>query len=405
MTSSSLPTDSGVGSSNPPVGLSVPAYGTGSLANLMPSIAAALGVPGFADVLGLGPSLNDIRRVILLLVDGLGEHNLASHTQIAHTLASLASPVGPIVASGPSTTPVSLATLGTGVAPGEHGIVGFTVAVPGTDRLLTHVDWRGDPVPREWQPRPTVFEQARAAGVSVHAVGPAEFNGSGLTEATYRGATYLGAVTAGDLVSRALAAAATGASSLVYAYHGGLDLTGHVRGCTSAAWRFQLAQVEAIVVSLLSELPGDTALVVTADHGMLDVASAEKIDLDAGGEDPGAELARTLSADVRVVAGEPRARYVHTRVGAAADVLDTWTAVLGDRAWVLSRQQAIDVGLYGPLVTAEHAQRIGDVVAWARDGFALTASRREPGAHRLIGYHGSLTAVELMVPVRVGRVA
>jgi predicted AlkP superfamily pyrophosphatase or phosphodiesterase len=227
--------------------------------------------------------------------------------------------------------------------------------------------------------------------------------GSGLTEAIYRGASYRPAVSNGDLVSRAMAAAAEGERSLVYAYHGGLDMTGHVRGCTSDAWRFQLAQVDLIAAQVLAELPGDTALVVTADHGMIDVSASDKIDMDAGPDDPGSEQAKGLSAGVRLVAGEPRARYVYAQPGAVDDVLAAWTEILGNRAWVLSRRQAIDEGLFGPTVPAAHAERIGDVVAWVRDNHAITASRREAGAHSLIGYHGSLTDAELTVPVRIGR--
>lgn len=386
-----------------PDDLSVPEYGRRSLADLLPSVVAALSVPGFDDVLGLTPALTDVRRVILLLVDGMGEHNLADNAEIAPTLMALANPLGAIQSSSPSTTPVSLASLGTGVPPGEHGIVGFTVVIPGTDRLLTHIDWREDPEPRAWQPAPTVFETAVRSGIAVRASGPGGFIGSGLTEAAYRGASYRPAVSAGDLVSRALAAAAEGERSLVYAYHGALDMTGHVRGCTSDAWRFQLAQVDQIAATIMAELPPDTALVVTADHGMIDVAAPDKIDLDASHDEPGAEQAQGLSAGVRLVAGEPRARYVYTQSGAEADVLAAWTAILGHRAWVMSRDQAIDEGLFGPTVHAAHAERIGDVVAWVRNNHAITASRREPGAHSLIGYHGSLTDAELAVPVRIGR--
>jgi len=384
-------------------GLSVPAYGRSSLAELLPAILAGLGVAGFVDLLGLAPALAGVRRVVLLLVDGLGEHNLAANSEAAPVIASLPSPIGALQAASPSTTPVSLATLSTGVPPGEHGIVGFTVAVPGTDRLLTHIEWGTDPSPKEWQPARTIFERAAQAGVSVHAAGPARFIGSGLTEATYRGASYLTAVGPGDLVARAVSATGDGRPSLLYAYHGNLDMTGHIRGCASDAWRFELGQVDALVASILTFMKPDTALVVTADHGMLDVATDGKLDLDANRDAPDGADAAALAAGVRVVAGEPRARFLYTQAGATGDVLAAWSAVLGERAWVMSREQAIDEGLFGPTVLAGHVERIGNVLAWARGSFALTASRREPGAHSLIGYHGSLTAAELDVPVRIGR--
>lgn len=386
-----------------PHGLSVPVYGQSSLAELLPAIMAGLGVAGFVDSIGLTPALAGVRHIVLLLVDGLGEHNLAANSAAAPVMTSLPSPIGALQAASPSTTPVSLATLTTGVPPGAHGIVGFTVAVPGTDRLLTHIEWGTDPSPEQWQPASTIFERAARAGVSVHAAGPAKFIGSGLTEATYRGAKYLTAVGPGDLVARAVCAPADGRPSLLYAYHGDLDMTGHIRGCTSDAWRFELGQVDALVASILTAMGPDTAVVVTADHGMLDVASEDKIDLDASHDAPGGTDAAALAAGVRVVAGEPRARFLYTQAGATGDVLAAWSAVLGERAWVMSREQAIDEGLFGPVVQSAHVERIGNVVAWACGAFAFTASRREPGANALIGYHGSLTAAELDVPVRIGR--
>ena len=81
----------------------------------------------------------------------------------------------------PSTTPTSLVSLGTGVPPGEHGVLGFTVNVPGTDRVLTHIVWRDDPPPATWQPVPTLYARAAAAGIDRAVVLPALFAGSGLT--------------------------------------------------------------------------------------------------------------------------------------------------------------------------------------------------------------------------------
>lgn len=132
---------------------------------------------------------------------------------------------------------------------------------------------------------------------------------------------------------------------------------------------------------------------VTADHGMLDVPDATRFDLD---QEP------DLADGVRLLAGEPRARYVHAEPGAEDDVLHRWREVLGDRAWVGSREDAVVSGVFGP-VDDGVAERIGDVVALARGTWALTAPRREPGPSSLIGYHGSLTATELAIPLLMAR--
>jgi hypothetical protein len=346
-----------------------------------------------ADPLGLAEALAGARRVAVLLVDGLGADLLRAHADLAPTLTALDTPVGDLSAPCPSTTPVSLATLGTGLPPGSHGILGFVTAVPGEERTLNHVQWRDDPDPDTWQARRTVFQQAVEAGVAATAVGPYAYAGSGLTRAVYRGATYTGSVGPGDLSAVLLQSLAAAPRSLVYGYLAELDLTGHARGVDSASWRYQLALVDRIVEQILTGLPDDAALLVTADHGMLDVPAATRLDLDAAPE---------LTDGVRLLAGEPRARYVHTEPGAAADVLDRWRDVLGPRAWVAARDEALASGVFG-VVDDGVAARIGDVVALARGTWAFTATQREPGPSRLIAYHGSLTATELAIPLLVGR--
>ena len=371
-----------------------PRYGENSLADVLPGAAAALGVPVHRD--GLPPDPLDLtaalagaRRVAVLLVDGLGADLLRRHADLAPTLAALASPAGDLSAPCPSTTAVSLATLGTGLPPGAHGILGYVTQVPGQDRTLNHTRWTDDPDPRAWQAQRTVFEQAVAAGVSATAVGPYAYHGSGLTEAAYRGAYYFGSFGPGDTVAGVLDALHTGPRSLAYGYHMELDLIGHVRGVDSAAWRAQLAIVDRMVEQIVDGLPADAALLVTADHGMLDVPDATRYDVEDEPE---------LMNGVRLLVGEPRARYVHAEDGAADDLLHRWREGLGSRAWVLGRDEAVASGVFGPVSDAV-VERIGDVVALARGSWVLTAPLREPGPSSLAAYHGSLTGTELSIPL------
>jgi len=379
-------------------GLLRPAYGAGTLADVLPGVAAALDVPlhrgGSApDPLGLAAALTGVRRVAVLLVDGMGADLLSAHPGHAPVLTALAAPVGVLSAPCPSTTPVSLTTLGTGVPPGSHGVLGFVTDVPGEDRTLNHVQWTDDPDPRQWQARPTVFEQAAAAGVASTVVAPHAFASSGLTRAAYRGADYRASFSAGDLVAGIHAALAAGPRALVYGYHADLDTTGHVRGVDSPAWRNQLGMVDRLVEQLVAGLPDDAALLVTADHGMVDIPAGTRLDVDDVPE---------LWSGVRLLAGEPRARYVHAEPGAATDVLATWREVVGERGWVVSREEAVEAGIFGP-VTAALAARIGDVVVLARGSWAFTATRHEPFPSRLAAYHGSLTRAELAIPLLLAR--
>jgi hypothetical protein len=370
-----------------------PRYGTASLADVVPSALAVLGVPDTVDVLALRPALDGVRRIALLLVDGLGHHLLPVAAPYASTIADIVAGRRTLTSGFPSTTPTSLASLGTGAVPGAHGIVGFTVNVPGTDRVLTHTHWEDDPDPRLWQPVETQFDRAAAAGVAVTVVNRPEFAVSGLTRAVYRGGRHRGAAGV-DETAREMLDALAGGASLVYGYHPDLDRVGHLCGVDSAAWRTAVSDVDRLVTLLVAGLPADSALLVTADHGQLDVPADHRFDLDTDAR---------LRAGVRVVAGEPRVRYLHTVPGATDDVLATWRGILGSAAWVVTREEAVAAGWFGPVPEA-HLARVGDVVAACHGRYAVVASLTQPLIEaRLIAYHGSYTAVEMEIPLLMVR--
>ncbi|HEX6968521.1 MAG TPA: nucleotide pyrophosphatase/phosphodiesterase family protein [Micromonosporaceae bacterium] len=384
---------------NAPFATVHPRYGTGSLAEVLPSVLAVLGVPDVSDRLGLADELAGARRIAVLLIDGLGWYQIPIAAPYAPTLADLATRGRRLTAGFPSTTPTSLVTLGTGAPPGSHGVLGFRVLMPDTDRVLTHIDWPGSqpPDPYRWQPLPTQFERARAAGVSVTVVSRPEFAGSGLTLAANRGGDYRGAGDADALAVEMLAALQAGTGpTLVSGYHPDLDRHGHLAGVDSASWRLAAAEVDRLLDRLIGGLPKDGALLVVADHGQLNVPPEHRIDIDA---DP------RLRAGVRVVTGEPRVRYLHVESGAVDDVVATWRAVLGEVAWAATRAEAITAGWFGP-VPAAHRQRIGDVVVACHDSYALLATRTDhPMEARLVAYHGSWTAAEMVVPLLIVRPA
>lgn len=363
----------------------VPDYGRSTLADLIPSALGALGVASEPNVLELPTA----RHYVVAMIDGLGWHQLRTHAADAPFLASLLPDAKPITAGVPSTTATSLTSLGTGLAPGAHGVVGYTCRIPGTDRLLNHLSWNTEVEPLRWQPHRTAFERGERAGVAVTSVGPRSFRGSGLTVAGLRGGSYVGADSMGYRCAAAVAASAHSIPSLVYVYEGDLDWTGHQVGCESAAWSHQLATIDRFLERLRAALSRDAVLVVTADHGMVDVPTSHRVDVDA---DP------VLADGVRVVAGEARFRHLYTRPGAVDDVVANWREILGVAALVRSRADAADAGWFGP-VAPRVVDRIGDVVVASIGRTAVESSRTFPAEARLVGLHGSLTAAEMDVPL------
>ncbi len=383
------------------VSAALPGLVTGSLADVVPALLADLGVAGFGSA-PLGRLLpGGTRTVCLLLVDGLGWRLLGEYAADAPFLAGLAAGARPVTAGFPSTTATSITSLGTGVPAGAHGIVGYSFTVDG--RLLQPLSWtvredghrvdaRDRFPPEQVQPLPTALQRAAAAGARVQLAVPAVFRGSGLTRAALRGAGIAAVHALGDLAAAALAGLTGGGPALSYAYHGDLDLLGHVYGPGSLPWRLQLSHVDRLAAAIAAGLPAGAALVVTADHGMVHVPPEHRLDLDS---------TPALLDGLRLIGGEPRARYLYTEPGATAAVRETWTGLLGDRAWIADRDEAIAAGWYGPAVADHVRDRIGDLIVAARGDIAITRSTTEPTLTTLLGHHGSLTPDELLVPLLV----
>src|ERR1700752_3542441 len=225
---------------------------------MLPAAAALLGAPGAVDRLGLTESVGQIDRVAVVLVDGMGWHLLPELAGTAPLLASvLAGETGrltELTCTFPSTTPSSLVSLGTGAQPGQHGILGFTLNIPGTDRVLYHIRWRDDPPHTAWQPLPTWFGGLEQAGISARAVLPAPFIGSGLTDAAYGGARFHPTQPTDDY-ARAMADELRAAPGLVYGYTADLDAAAHLFGIGSPQWHEAGAKVDALLTRLVEALP------------------------------------------------------------------------------------------------------------------------------------------------------
>ncbi len=366
----------------------VPRYRHSTIADLMPSLGAHLGVPGYLeDTVGVPGA----KRYVVLLIDGLGWHLVRGAVQDAPYLAELLGDGRPLTAGVPSTTATSLTCLGTGLPPGQHGIVGYTSRVPETGEILNALTWDSDLDARCYQPSPTFFERAVDAGVSVTSVAMERFEHSGLTAAALRGAEFLAFEREDAIEARidlVVEAATRGERSIVYAYERELDHTGHALGCASPQWRTHLRRIDAMCERLRELLPADVTLVITGDHGMVDVPPQHRLVVEDEPE---------LLVGVAAFAGEGRFRQLYVDDGSVAQVAVRWAERLGELAWVRTRDEAIAEGWFGP-VTQRIAERYGHVLVALRSDWAVM-TRSQPRELQLVGMHGSLTAAEMTIPL------
>jgi hypothetical protein len=354
----------------------------------MPSIFSSLGLTTAHDSINCGESPSG--RELVFLVDGLGADALSKYAEIAPTLSRMVLH-GTITTSFPSTTATSLATLTTGEMPGAHGMLGYTVQVPRSGgRILNSLKWDERVDPAIWQPVPTLFERASAAGITTTHVAAKRYENTGFTRAVFRGAQYKGANVSADLISETVAALQH-SPSFVYLYVNDVDSAGHSDGVGSDKWLAALKSVDELVQVLMQKLPKGTRIWLTADHGMINVE--EKIIL---GQD------NDLLTDVAVIAGEPRMRHLYLSADSANaenEVISRWQSALGAKVTMHTRQSAITAGLFGPNVSLDASERAGDVIAIAQANVVLLDPERADKEGAMIGHHGGDSVIESSVPL------
>jgi len=358
-----------------------------SLADVLRSCLESLS--GSPNRLGLGATDN----AVVVLIDGLGADALKARAGHARTLASRMTARSVIESGFPTTTASALATLTTGVLAGENGLVGYSVLDPEHDRVVNQLSgWDDRLDPLTWQRVPTLFQRAAELRYDPIVIGPQRYSDSGFTHAVLRGARYVPAASIADRMQAAAAELrASGSPRLIYVYVPELDSAAHGHGLESVEWVHALETVDQALGDLERSLGKRDGLLVTADHGILDIPPHGHVLLDE---------ASGLLAGIRHIAGEPRCLQLHFEADADADaIVARWRDSEGGRSWVVTRDEAIDAGWFGP-VSPEVRPRIGDLLVAARKAIAYYDGR-DPDRHgqNMVGQHGSWSPAERRVPL------
>lgn len=360
----------------------LPRHGRDCLSSVVPVLCAPGGPRGIPE--WMPPVVEGARRIVLLVLDGLGWNQLSERRHLAPVLAGLEG--GPITTIAPSTTATALTSLTTGLSPADHGLVGYRFAMGDTVmNVLRWGDESGDLsrtfVPEQVQSCPPFL------GSSVPVSSRAELEGSGFTRAHLAGVRHRGWRVASSIP--VIVAEALGAGEeFVYAYYDGVDKIAHERGF-GPYYDAELASVDSLVAEILGNLPPDTVMVVTADHGQVQVG------------DNSVSLATDVVECVARQSGEGRFRWLHARRGRAGALRDA-CGIYEDIAWVVTAEQVVDEGWFGPRMSDEVRRRLGDVALVARAPVTFDDPAEGTGMN-LVCRHGSVTADEMLIPLLAAR--
>ncbi len=350
-------------------------------------------VGGNESVLGL-PAAD---RAIVVLADGLGAANLKARAGHARYLFGRLTKRSTGYTVFPSTTAAAIASLTTGELPGIHGLVGYRVRDIDNDRVVNQLTgWDQHMIPERWQLCETLFHRAATSGISSVAIGPRRYSASGFSRAVLRGARYVSAESIAERFASVHTVFSHTDARIVYVYVPELDIAAHATGWDSDGWLRRLEELDAGVAALDARLGTHDGLIVTADHGIVDVPQRSHVIVGDSDGDP-------LLSGVNHIGGDPRCLQLYLGPSATEHernlVRERWIAAHDDSAWIFTREDAIGVGLFGS-VDNRVTDRIGDVLVAARKNVAFYDGRIVNDPSRgMIGHHGSLTREETAIPV------
>jgi predicted AlkP superfamily pyrophosphatase or phosphodiesterase len=358
----------------------VPDYGGACLSNVVPVL---LERPDETPT-WMPPAALEADRVVLLVLDGLGWEQLQTRRHLMPTLSSMSGEA--IFSVLPTTTATALTSLTTGLAPGDHGVVGYRMHVHG--EVLNVLRWTtaaGDA--RQSIPAQKVQPSLPFLGQRPPVITRTEFARSGFTQAHLDGVRFTGYRMASSLLTE-ISRLTRSSEPFVYAYYDGVDKVSHEYGL-GAHYDAEVAAVDRLVGDVLETAAPGTAIVVVSDHGQVEVGANV------------VPIAPDVIAHVSLQSGEGRFRWLHARPGRGSALVEASIAAHADTAWVRTRDQVVDEGWFGPHVSADALARLGDVALVAREDVAFIEPT-DTGPFDLIGRHGSATAAEIRIPLLAG---
>jgi len=366
-----------------------------SLADVLPSCFASLGISGCDNRL----DLPTVRSSIVILVDGMGFHNLKSAQAHARFLSQKLSETQKLTTVFPSTTASALASLTTGTSPGTHGLTGYVVKDPQSGKIFNQLTGLGLIAnPDEWMRADALYSQAIAGGVSASVVSHPRFEATPLTQLIHAGADYVSGKSLQDRVTRALDIVKHPGRHFVLLYISELDELAHKQGVGSAQWAGLLEILDQAVKELATEAPSDCGIFLTADHGVLDVSATRHYLF-------GNDVAHMKH--IEAVGGEPRCLQLFfdkdSSEAEQRDCVESWREDWSELAWVMTRDEVIKQGLYGS-VTIENTKRMGDIFILAKKDVAFYDERDLTLKGRaMVGQHGGVSEGEMLIPaIRLG---
>ena len=333
------------------------------------------------------PVLDDILRksynnIVLIAFDGMGMDALKAHAPDGFLMKHCAAQLDSVY---PCTTTSALTTFETGLTPVEHGWLGwsmyfkeigkcvdlFSGRQSGTDRPAAAGNYAWETIGYK-----NLFAQIAEADASIDCCRVSPFGGGYWADTDESMCKHIEALCKKD------------GRRYIWAYHFQPDTDMHENGCYSECVREDIVSIDKRIERLAAGLT-DTLLIVTADHGLTDIADLVVEDFPEIGECLAVPLNR-----------EPRSLSFFIKPECIDAFPAIWAKRFGNDFLFLTGDEAIECGIFGKGVPHSRVKDfLGDYVALATGNLALWYRNEKGEASNHKACHSGLRREEMIVPL------
>jgi hypothetical protein len=399
-----------------------PAYEDYCFSNIPSAIKHILGLRNnnplseTLDTAGITPSKPV--NVILFLLDGFGYNQWIQYMERYVFLKTISEKgiVIPLTSVFPSTTASSLTTIHSGLTPQEHGLLEWWVYFEEIDRIIQTLPFK--PIYSKDQDEllnkgvnpgilfsgRTLYEDLNRVGISSFAFINEAYKETAYSKLVFEGCEIVPYKSGSNLMT-VLRNKLTDVSTPVYfnVYWSLIDNAAHEYGVHSERYLDELDLIfnllqEEFLNKLSPQTAENTMIMVTADHGHINVNPEETIYLNHFPEV--VNNFRVGQSEEKILPwGSPRDVYIAVDDTKRDYVLSFLTKTLESRAMVISTEDALEQSLFGHgTLHKQFRSRIGDILILPKDNYTVWYEHIEGNKFTLSGMHGGLYPDEMLIP-------
>lgn len=391
-----------------------PLYESYCFANLPTSIYPLLTGDGTlalpSDVLhGLPMRYN---KVILLFIDAFGWRFIERYAERYPFLRRFQEHgiVSKLSSQFPSTTSAHTTTIHTGLPVGLSGVYEWYYYEPLVDAVISPLIFayasemtprsllRSGLTPQAFFPATNIYQPLADAGVQSMIFQSRSYTPSPFGDAVMHGATLRPFQTIAEaLVNLGQAVVSDSARGYYYLYIDTIDALGHVYGPNSVQFEAEVESVmtalERILHATLATQAHDTLLLVTADHGMIEVSPEHCTYLDRLPHSVLPMLRTDRQGNRLAPSGSARDLFLYAQEGNVEAVIAQLSEQLAGRATVHATEALIAAGLFGE-VGERFLDRVGNVLVLPAPHEQVWIWDDGRGRQKFLGHHGGATPQE-----------